>query len=541
MNVELLTIMRKRITLEEKYSTFIEVDGVKDYPYIGWISDDRLARNIKKFSENDRQINEQYFSIYLLKIARQNHNQESQKIPNPLIARHHLSAYLEENCYYQAREIYRKLQPYNYNVTKVGIFLMAREVAANPETFKDYNSSLSSFSTYAGNKIYEKVIDKLRQGRDEEKYSDTGLLRHISLTKFQESLNLADIKEEEKKRCLLALKCFKKKYLPTEKQGNNKLKPPSEKDLEGFTKLYQNLSPEKEKITGKEILRLLDICLEALKRARKKTFIPLDGIEIEKDWENVTNNNPIYQQESLELQQQIHIVLVGLIQNFPDKAKKIFELEFGLNITQEDVGEYFLRITQGSVNKQIKTQRKKILKAVGIWSQDNWQITLSSEQLKVIDKELKPYLENYFRTPFIEFLTTKMEQGMPDKIPLCRIFYGQCQSKMSEAIKVINDLQLYTILNRWLALQRYSSIAGILFLQRYPKISEDDLKKKLVEVKQNLQIELEKYVADNYSKSLVKSESVKQKITIFIENYLKNAPYANLSLIKNKEEKVCLH
>ncbi|MGK7922686.1 MAG: hypothetical protein AB4080_22055, partial [Trichodesmium sp.] len=73
------------------------------------------------------------------------------------------------------------------------------------------------------------------------------------------------------------------------------------------------------------------------------------------------------------------------------------------------------------------------------------------------------------------------------------------------------------------------------------KISEDDLKKKLVEVKQNLQIELEKYVADNYSKSLVKSESVKQKITIFIENYLKNAPYANLSLIKNKEEKVCLH
>lgn len=540
MNVELLTIMRKRITLEEKYSTFIEVDGVKDYPYIGWISDDRLARNIKKFSENDPQINEQYLSIYLLKIARQNHNQESGKIAKQksLVASHHLSAYLEEICYYRALKIYHQLQPYNYNVTKVGIFLMAREVAVNPETFKDYNSSISSFPTYAGNKIYQKVIDKLRQGRDEEKYSDTGLLRHISEKKFQEYLNLADIKEEEKSRCLLALKCFKKKYVPTEQQGNNKLKPPSEKDLESFAKLYQKLSPEKEKVTGIEIRRLLDICLQTLKRARKKTFIPLDGIDIEKDWENVTNNNPIYQQESQELQQQIHTVLVDVFQSFPDEATKIFELVFGLDINQEDVGKYFLGRNQSSVGRRIKTQTKNILKAVGIWSKDNWQITLSSEQLKVIDKEMKPYLENYFRTPFIEILTTKLEQGMPDKIPLCRIFYGQCQSKMSEAIKVLNDLQLY---NAWLLLHKYNSIAGIRFLQQHQKISEDDLKKKLVEVKQNLQIELEKYVADNYSKSLVKSESVKQKITIFIENYLKNAPYANLSLIKNKEEKVCLH
>ncbi|MDY7002495.1 MAG: hypothetical protein SWX82_00595 [Cyanobacteriota bacterium] len=493
--------MRKRITLEEKFSTFIEVDGVKDYPYIGWISDNTLKKNIKKIVKADSQINEQYLSIYLYKIAQQNHYPESGKIPNKqsLIASHHLSAYLEENCYYQALKIYQKLQPYNYNITKVGIFLMAREVAANPEAFKDYNSSISSFKTYAGNKIYVKVIDRLRQGRDQEKYSDTGLLRNVSITKVKESLNLADIKEEEKRRCLLALQCFKKKYFPTKKQGSKQLQTPSIKDLEGFAKLYQKLSPEKEKITGLEIRRLLDICLQALKRARKKTFISLDGIDIEKDWENVANNNHIYQQERLYLQQQIHRVLIDVIQGLPDEAKTIFELVFGLNINQEDVGKYFIGRDQSSVGRRIKTQTKKILQAVGIWSQKNWQITLNSEQLKVMDKELEPYLENYFKTPFVEFLTTKME-GMPDKIPLCKIFYGQCESKVS------------------------------LFLQQYPKISEDDLKKRLAEVKQNLQIELEKYVADNYSKSLATSESVKQKVTIFIENYLKNAPYANFSL-----------
>ncbi|NEQ37223.1 MAG: sigma-70 family RNA polymerase sigma factor [Okeania sp. SIO3I5] len=493
--------MRKRITLEAKFSTFIEVDGVKDYPYIGWISDNTLKINIKKIFETDPQINEQYLSIYFYKIAQQNHNSENGKIPNlqSLIASHHLSAYLEENCYYQALKIYQKLQPYNYNMTKVDVFLMAREVAANPETFKDYNSSISSFKTYAGCKIYQKVIDRLRQGREQEKYSDTGLLRNISITKFKESLNLADIKEEEKRRCLLAWQCFKKKYVPTQKQGSKQLQPPSEKDLEGFAKLYQKLSPEKEKITGQEIKRLLDICLQALKRSRKRTFISLDGIDIEKDWENVANNDHIYQQERLELQQQIHTVLVDVIQSLPDEAKKLFELVFGLNISQEDVGKYLLGCHQSSVGRRIQTQRKKILQAVGIWSQNNWQITLNSEQLKVMDKELEPYLENYFRTPFVEFLTTKIE-GMPDKISLCRIFYGQCESKVS------------------------------LFLQQYPKISEDDLKKKLAEVKQNLQIELEKYVADNYSKSLAKSESVKQKVTVFIENYLKNAPYANFSL-----------
>lgn len=495
----------------EKVSTFIKVDDI-NFNSKCKQNDPKLERNARKILKSNPEIaTEQDLANYLLKFVIECHlyllaiatlllntqylrlfsvyfQIHQRQLLNP---RRHLSAYLDETCYWQAREICNKL--HNYNLEKREIFLIARAVAANPEYFEKYDSRRgASLKTFAGKVIYGKVSDELRKGREKERYLPTGLLRNISKKELKNCLNQGISNYSEIERCLLAWQCFKEIYVPTRKQGNRRLEPPSNEQLEDIAKLYEKRSLKKEEITSEEIDQLLDTCVQVIRQATITTTTSLDAIDIEQDWENVTNDDTTDEGEYLKLHQQIKEVLVNKILSFPDKIQKMLELKYGLNLTQKDVA-VLLKIHYTNVGRRVKGHIKELSLAFS----EQLSLTLSSENLNLIHQYIVQFLNNYCTDKFGDFLSKMISQESSETIHLLSVLYGQYSGDILEATTDIGT-------------------------------SESDLENELERVKQELQSKLENYVGNNYSDSLVESDSVKKKIATFIEKSLKEYPYANI-------------
>ena len=491
----------------EKFSTFIKVDD-SNLDSRRRQHNPKLGRSVRQILESHPEITtEQDLANYLLKFVLKNQHllrlilekkdgncqQLEPKEQELLNARRHLSAYLDETCYWQALKIYDKLQRYNYNLEKKEIFLMARAVAANPEYFDKYNPRKASLKTFAGMVIHGKVLDALRKGREKEKYSPTGLLRNISKKELKSCLNQAISNSSEIEPYLLAWQCFNEIYKPTIQKGNKKLELPSNEQLNDIAKLYEKRGLNKEKITSEEIKQLLNTCVQAIIQANITTIRSLDAIDLEQNWENVSNYDIRDEGEYLELQQQMQEVLVDEFLSFPDDIQKMLELMFGLNITQKEEADYFLMIHYTNVGRRVKKYRKKLSLALS----KKLSLTLSSEKLNLIHQYIVQFLNNYCTDKFGDFLSQMIYQESSETIHLLTVFYG-----------------------------KYSG--DILKATEYLKASESDLENELERVKQELQSELENYVAHNYSNSLLESQSVKKKIATFIEKSLYEYPYANI-------------
>ncbi|MEM8778361.1 MAG: hypothetical protein AAGF26_05705 [Cyanobacteria bacterium P01_G01_bin.49] len=557
----------------EKVSTFIKVD---DFSFNSKRkqNDPKLEINARKILKSNPEITtEQDLANYLLEfvikcqlyflgIAKLLLNDKYLKLFSVYFEIHqrqllnprcHLSAYLDEVCYWQALKIYDKLRPYNYSLEKNEIFLIARAVAANPEVFKGYDFRRASLKTFAGKVISGKVLDKLRKGREKEKYSDTALLVHTTKTELENCLNQAISNSSKVERYLLAWQCFKEIYVPIKQEGNRRLEPPSNEQLQDIAQLYQNRSSQQEQITSEEIARLLKTCVQAIRQANIITVESIDAINIEQDWENITKNETTNEGEYLELHQQISVVLVNEIDCFLDeinssqersKNQKILELILGLSLTQQEVGNYFLMIHYTNVGRKLKKHGKELLFTLSLsllllshfysffsilFAQNQklrlmfllfftQEKPLDSEKLNLIHQYIVQFVNNYCTNKFGDFLSEMICQKSSETINLLEFVYKQYSGDIRKATEYLKASEYEKNNNNELEEVK----------PQFKIENESDLENELEIVKQKLQSELETYVANNYSSSLLESESVKNKIATFIENYLYEYPYANI-------------
>ncbi len=509
-----------------KFSTFIKVDD-SNLDSKRRQNGPKLERNVRELLEFKPQIRTEQDLVnywlnlvlknqHLLRIILEKKNDNCQKLQPKeqeiLNARNHLSAYLDEVCYWQALKIYDQLQPYNYNLEKKEIFSMAREVAANPEVFNKYDFRRASFKTFAGKVIYGKVLHELRKRRERERYFPTGLLRNISDFRLRDYISQAISNSSEIERYLLAFKSLKEIYNSTIKEENKILEILSNKQLENIAKLYEKQSPNKEKITSQEINKLLDTCVQTI-RDGMTTIEFLDATDIGNVvalYDAIDETDKV---EYLELHQQIKEVLVNKLLSFPDNSQKMLELKYGLNLTNTDVA-VFSTMHRTTVVKRVKWHIKELSLAFS----EQLSLTLSSENLNLIHQYIVPFLNNYCTDKFGDLLSEIIGQNSSETINLLTVLYGKYSGDIRKATE-------------YLKASKYEKNNNNELEEVKPQFkieNESDLEDKLKKVKQELQSELETYVANNYSSSLLESESVKKKIAIFIENYLKEYPYANI-------------
>lgn len=473
----------KRKHLVEQFSTFLEVDDANDYLNSRWQSSPRLCNHITEAIATDPNAKEEYWAKHWLTQALENQHNS--------LARGHLAAYLEEVCYWTIIKITPVLSV--YNLRKVDCFLIAREAAVKVEkVFKTYDFKTSGVKTYAQFRIRGEVLQTLRRGREEDKYSWPGLLRNTSKKRLEEILKKSIIQEAELSRFFLAYDCFKTKYVPTKQKGSQQLQPPTTEQLAEMALYYRQCHPKKEVITAEEIQRLLDTCVKLLKESSFKGFTSLDDLDLER--EDLTTIDNSGEASDSDEWQQVKSVLVAAFLQLTEREKQMLELGMGLNLNQGDLAPFFGYKEPYEVSREINRQRQKLLKALAEWSAKILGIKLSSQQLGNLDKIVKEWLESYCAGVFSQVVKSALVREAPETINILLLHFGR-QVPLAEVAKMTD-------------------------------FSEKEVQSKLQEIKENLQEQLATQVAENYPISLDDCKSGRKSIAKFVDGYLQTATYA---------------
>jgi RNA polymerase sigma factor (sigma-70 family) len=492
--------LRSRKTVVEAFSSFIKINQENPYFYDGWITSPPLRHSIESQTQNDPEGNEDYWALVWLKKVLEN--------PQQSLARGHLSAYLEEVCYWiTVKDIKNILNIYNFD--PVDCFQICRSVAAMPEIFKQYNSQLSKLKSYAKSHIQREVLEEIRQGLEEERFAKTGLLRHTKKTRFTKRLNRAGILEPEFSELLLAWQCFNNIYTEKTPRGSRTLPWPSEEKLAEIAESYNQLrSPNLKFIDRQNLNRMLDKCYQIIREYSSIKPFYTDSIEHfqeQYEWRempiNINSGYKIWQDSDSKFnqQQEVNSLLSKTFEKLKSEDRKILQLSIGLKITQSDIAKLLGLSKQYQVSRKKDSAKATLLQALAPWSVKKFNIQLSSEQLNGISIQLEEWLEKHCTTAFNECLKTILIQSFSSDIPIL----------VSWSVKPRDGKQLKPQV-----------------IAEKHKISESELEQKVEQIQQHLQEQLIVHLKKRLKVSLAPYPSASQKIATFVNTWLETAPYA---------------
>lgn len=476
--------MKKRENLVEKFSTFLNFINCNDSSIAVWETNPKLVTNMKQLCDLDPSAKEEFWAQYWLKEALQENQNE--------LALGHLSAYLEETCYWIA--LTKAQQLANSDFSWMDCFQLARTVVAQPaKLFAKYDSTRSRLKTYAQLKLGTEISEFIRVRREKTKYSEAALLRSLTKISLKQALAKVGFPKEQLSRYLLAWNCFKEIYTPTKAAGTQRLEWPEPEQLKAIAKRYNQLRlchQLESAVTSQTLEALLKSCVKAVRDNIAPSIHSLDD-------SNLPLAAPDDDIEEIELRSQewhqINSLLSDTFASLSNDYQKMLELEHGLAIKQADIGKAF-NLKQYQVSRQLDKAKRVLLKALTDWSQQRLNISLSPQQIAALSPEIDGWLRWYCQSLFQDVLTATLLQDLNDEVQLLRLHYGQNLPLQAVATKLA--------------------------------ISESLLQGKLERVNQHLRFKLETRVQANLPIALTSLNSAEKRLTDVIEVWIKNAPYA---------------
>ena len=389
--------MQQRTTVIERFSTFIQF--VEDR-FDRWIRDSRLHQGMEEelaHGENASQP-DGFWTLYWYKLwHRKAHDR----------AAAHLSAYLQEPCYWAIHSITQRFA--NVPWTLADGFQAA--IAHTDRILKgyrpDYGSDLNAYARAAFSNL---MRDQLRQQQDINICSDWGLLRRLSQAQLQRSLLAAGFTKTEP--AVLAWQCFKAIYTPDPQRSTRTLPPPNPEQFAQMTERYNQLrlqlSPPLPQL---EIEALEDSLNEAVQAARTyltPAFTSLDQPQFDPDGKTPIDDlsrddTPMdlllaaeaYAEQQQRIQ-QIEAVLKAAIAQFPPADQTLLRLYYQENCTQTAIAEE-LQIQQYQVSRQLSRVRQRLLSTVARWSQETLHIAVNSAVLKGMSDVIHEWLQRHYQ------------------------------------------------------------------------------------------------------------------------------------------------
>lgn len=207
-------MMIPRKKLIDIFSTFLDL---AEDSFRGWISDRKLRRSMEKYLEQVPQSyhQEHFWIVYWHK--------RWQASPKGL-AKGHLSAYLQESCYWAAKKMLPKLVKSDYKLSdccQIANLYVDRVLKG----FKAEGGY--SLKNYAGMVFMSVIRDSLSQRREAQLSTDWALLHNLSLNKLVKSLENAGFKQDLIAQYRLAWSCFCTLYAPIKRSKTRQLPPPT--------------------------------------------------------------------------------------------------------------------------------------------------------------------------------------------------------------------------------------------------------------------------------------------------------------------------
>lgn len=394
--------MQPRQSIVKLFSTFIQFEGDR---FDRWVTDSRLHRSMTRLitQASSPEVSETFWVIYWHKTW--------QKQPSE-IAKAHLSAYLQEVCFWSATKTITGFTNIQYTVADCfqiamgGVDKILKGFAAH----QGYN-----LKNYAGVTFSNSIRELLRQRREIDICSDWGLLRKLSQKRLEQSLQDSGLPTDTIEQYVLAWNCWKTLYVPNRANSTRRLPKPSSETWLAIAQLYNQeritqLSASTSKISPKTLESWLIVCVKAARAYIYPNITSLnqprpgyDSGEIIDSLSGAIDDSLLTEmiakeelQERSRQQAQISKVLIAAISFFKPEEQKLLELYYAQQLTQDSIAEK-LETKQYKISRKLARLRKSLLKSVAQWSQEKLHISLTSGVLKDMSALLEEWLTGYYQ------------------------------------------------------------------------------------------------------------------------------------------------
>ncbi|MEH1899364.1 MAG: sigma-70 family RNA polymerase sigma factor [Nostoc sp.] len=375
--------MKKREGIIQQFSSFLSLrDDYRNFNFV-WQVDVDLERDISSLTQLEPDAKEEYWARYFLKILREVSQEELLKIcsktedkqklrvstsaeevsKSSSRAEKHLSAYLQEACLWAARKSYQRFKFIQHKYPLEEYFQIANFAIFPPaKLLKNFNLnySQSNIEGYAktyiirfiSNTIYQKDLEGKR-----EKFSNYGLLKDLTKKEMQEALTLKGINQNRISLYCLTWQCLEQIYQPNQRQGSRSLETPSAECFQAIASLYNERCNQlgfiEAPVSKERIQEILEICIQAARDYRTKSFLPLENYENLTDSRYTALDNLVQEEEW----QQVSSLISSLFSTISETSQIMLILWLGLNLTQSEMA-VVLRNKYPELQKQYQVARQ---------------------------------------------------------------------------------------------------------------------------------------------------------------------------------------
>jgi RNA polymerase sigma factor (sigma-70 family) len=392
--------MLPRQGIVEIFSTFIQFNFDR---FSSWATDTKLRRSMNSCLKQaaDRENSENFWVIYWHKLW--------QSQPQSL-AKGHLSAYLQEVCYWAAQKTISGFTTSQYTLSDCFQVALSRI----DKVLKGFNPNQGySLKNYASITFSNLIRELLRQKQEVDICTDWALLRKISQKRLNESLQTAAVPHEAIERYLLAWNCLKTIYVPNQSHSTRQLRKPEPSTWQAITKLYNSertgqLANPGPEISADTIEKWMQQCAKA---ARAYLYPSVGSLNVRPgeesnelldilpgEDESLLSKAIIEEEEEKRTSQQgqINQVLIDAIASLDEQSKKLLEYYYAQNLTQQEMAEA-IGTKQYTVSRRLSKARETLLKTLVKWTSETLHISLSTDVIKNTSALLEEWLAGYYR------------------------------------------------------------------------------------------------------------------------------------------------
>lgn len=390
--------MRPRQTVLEAFSTFIQFEGDR---FHRWLADARLHRRMQRcLEQSPKEVSRNFWALYWYKIW--------QAEPRPP-ATNHLSAYLQEACYWSAQRTLTHFASQQYGLADCFQIAIPRITKVLQGFRPDQGASLHN---YAAAIFSSAIRDTLRQQQEVDLCSTWGLLRKVSQKRLTEALLHTGLGEAAVAQSLLAWNCFKRCYAPSQPGSSRKLPKPDPATLEQIATLYNQERPQLPQPGPTATSELLEQWLLAAAQAAR-TYLhptvvsintPRPGQESGELLDSLPGEDEsllasLLEQEEAQTRQgqqaQLNQVLETTIASLESPLPELLRLYYGENLTQQQMATQ-LDLKQYTVSRRLTKARELLLAALIRWGQETLHISPTADVLDYTSTVLEEWLQQHY-------------------------------------------------------------------------------------------------------------------------------------------------
>lgn len=393
--------MSSRKDITKIFSTFLQFDANR---VIGWATDAKLRRSIierqKRLSKPEN--SEDFWVYYWYK---------EWQIKTQSLASQHLSAYLQEVCFWAANKTVTQFSSGQYTLSDCfqAIVIKTDKVLQGFKPDMGFN-----IKNYASAIFSSELKELLRQSQEVDISTDWRLLRKLTQKRLVESLENAGLNPETVARYVLAWKCYQANYAPRTEKGTRKLARPDDTVWENIAKLYNDergsqISHREAECSGETIEQWLLACAKAVRAYLYPNMASLNATSGENSGE-FQDTLPQLRQESLlseivvqeeieerKMQQsQISNVLIAAIQQLDEQGQNIIKYYYQGNLTQSQIAKE-LGVKQYTISRRLSKCKNELLLKLATWTKESLHISLNSSVVDYMSTALEEWLQTYYK------------------------------------------------------------------------------------------------------------------------------------------------